>query len=225
MNRRIFGKTSSGAHRLDVPKLDQQKEFLRQTAAILEIEFPGEYIERGTILTLLNSTDEICGGAIVVSEPPFRSLEGIPGNRDWSKIGSEKTIAEVNGVWLSSALKSPYLSFAFWQQLVSFLAHTKKQQFLFTFDNSNNRMRDFAAWLQPEILYSGKTKKLSGMKSSSDETIAIVSRESLLNLQAMLDRRNGGAANSNQEVKIIQRLEKRNKRDAGSPQFVRANKS
>ena len=199
-------------HQLVQPEGEQRFEFLKQTESVLGIRFPDEYLLRGHVLSLVDQSQLICGGAIVVLEAPFRSVVAIPECTIdiRSKLGPPQECAELNGVWLLSGMKSPYLTFTFWRLLISHLLLTNKHRFIFTFDNSNDRMKEVAVVFKPEILYSGKTVKLEGMKEEADETIAIVNREGLVAVWEMLERRGIGEANP-QEQKIIQRIERRSK--------------
>jgi hypothetical protein len=196
-------------HQLVPTKGKRLTQFIDETELVLGIRFPLDYLDRASVLTLVDQEQVICGGAIVVLEPPFRSIRSIPtGSEVDFCVGKQEEWAEINGVWLNAEKKSPYLSFTFWSHLISHLLRTNKQHFIFTFDNSNNRMSQVANVFQPEVLYSGKTIKLEGMKTDSDETIAAVNRKVLSATQELLARRGIGKAEP-QEEEIIQRIKKR----------------
>lgn len=194
-------------HQLVPAKGEKLTQFIDETELVLGIRFPTDYLNRASVLTLVDQRQVICGGAIVVLEPPFRSIRSIPTSNevDYLSMAGQEDWAEINGVWLHTEKKSPYLSFTFWSHLISHLLRTSKQQFIFTFDNSNNRMGQVANVFQPEVLYSGRTIKLEGMKTDSDETIAAVNREVLSTAQELLERRGIGEAKP-QEEEIIQRI-------------------
>lgn len=221
MNRQLE-LSQRDVHQLVLANGDLLADFMDQTNEVLGIRFPDEYLSRGSVYALVDRSGLICGGAIAVFDAPFRSIVSIPKEqieRAHALMGDESECAEINGVWLLSTMRSPFLSFAFWRQLISQLMFTNKQRFIFTFENANDRMKELSVWLKPEILYSGKTAKLEGMKTEGDETIAIVSRESLVTVLEMLDRRGIGKAKP-QEQMIIQQIECRSKQAVVSQSHV-----
>ena len=209
MNKNV--SNSSAIFPLIQPDANQRIDFLRKTAATLGVTFPEAYLERGEVLTLLDSQGTVSGGAIVVADSPFRSLESIPENRleaIGQELGCLNKLAEVNGVWLAPHVRSPYSSFRFWRQLIEHLLSSEKDKFLFTFDNSNGRMKGNALWLKPKVLYSGATIMLPGMNSPADETIAMVERGTLVTIAAVLERRDSRPAKP-KEAKFIDQIERR----------------
>ena len=170
-------------------------QYQRRTKGLLGIQFPFEYVSRGETLVMVDHRGEMCGGAMVVMSPPFRSIDSIPvecHNDEINEFLGCPHTAELNGVWLSAKEKSPFLSFVFWTLILKRLLEVKKQRFLFTFDNSNDRMKSLANWLKPKILFSGRTQLLPGMKSETTETIAVADSEPLVAFLKMLERRNIG---------------------------------
>ncbi|MBL8854925.1 MAG: hypothetical protein JNK57_13245 [Planctomycetaceae bacterium] len=168
-------------------------EYQQKTAEILGIDFPNEYYDRSLILTLVDQSDRMCGGALLVLQPEFRSLLSIPnatGNATL-QLGSAEDIAEINGVWLSPGVKAPILGVTFWRQLLAFLQTLDKRRFLFTFDRSNKQMRKITSWLRYDVLYSGPTRQLPGMKQPTEETIAILHSDSFASLNEAFDRLEG----------------------------------
>lgn len=181
------------SHRLVTVPDRQREQALELTSSALGICFPGDYVNRGILYALQDQQGDMHGGAIVVSDPPFRSLQGIPNARAVARcLPDPNQIAEINGVWLSEQMRSPFASFLFWTQLLEELLQTGAGQFLFTFDRSNSRMSALMQWAAPVVVYSGRTRQLPGMKSVSEETIALLDRpmiESFLTLINQLGSR------------------------------------
>ncbi|MGI9518330.1 MAG: hypothetical protein ACR2NP_14840 [Pirellulaceae bacterium] len=151
---------------------------LNRTHDALGIRFPVSYVNRGVLYSLVDHQGVPVGGAIVVLEPPFRSLAAIPGVRTATRADAMQagSVAEINGLWLCDRTRGLCASFNLWTQLLNKLLDTSCEQFLFTYDNANKQMAGLMKWAQPEVLYSGRTRQLPGMKSAAEETIAAASR-------------------------------------------------
>lgn len=152
---------------------------LIRTHDALGIRFPVSYVNRGVLYSLVDHQRVPVGGAIVVLEPPFRSLAAIPGARTTAHADAmpSGSVAEVNGLWLCDRTRGICASFNLWTQLLNKLLDTSCEQFLFTYDNSNKQMAGLMKWARPEVLYSGRTRRLPGMRSAAEETIAAASRK------------------------------------------------
>lgn len=195
-------------HRLVRPNSLQLASYLTDTFEILELCLPSEYLSRAYILTLVDQRDVVCGGAMVIKQPEFRSLTTVPEDvreKAIAFIGDLDDVAEVNGVWVQSDCKSPFVSFSFWHQFISELLSMPKKKFLFTYDNSNARMSQLASSLDAIVLYSGRTLKLEGMAKPSNETIAMATRPSLETSLELLERRGIGTP-SEAESKFIRQI-------------------
>ena len=181
-------------YRLGLAQPGDVPRFQQWTREILNLNLPEDYLQRGKILVLRDQRDQICGGCLVVLQPEFRSLQSIPSTQRKSFPYDSERLAEVNAVWLSPGIKSPILPLTFWRQLALFLLSTHREQFLFTYDHGNRQMRKFASWLCHQVIYSGQTKQLEGMPGPALETIALVSRDSLLYLHHKLHPQAVGSA-------------------------------
>jgi len=130
-----------------------------------------------------------CGGAMIVLKPPFRSLESIPAEAagQTDEALDFTSLAEINGVWLSQQTRTTYLSYCFWRLLLKSILATGRQQFLFTYAHGKGEMPAAYLLTKPRILFSGRTKRLPGMKAPAEETIAVVDSKTLADLLAVLD--------------------------------------
>lgn len=175
------------SHRLVVADPGMQKSYLARTYEMLAVDFPNEYVERADILTFLDQKNGLCGGVMLVSQGPFRSIESIPPEARMAHrtLASNSDIAEINGLWLEPEINTPVLSIAFWRLIIGRLIESQKSRFLFTYDESNTRMKLLTDWLNPTTLYSGETLPLPGMNSTSQETISLVDVEPI---QVLLEK-------------------------------------
>lgn len=208
VNEKNQSISDRSVHRLVRPNSSQLANYLADTFDILELCLPNEYLRRAHILTLVDQRDVVCGGAMVIKQPEFRSLTTVPEDvraKAIAFIGDLDDVAEVNGVWVQSDCKSLFVSFSFWHQFISELLSMPKKKFLFTYDNSNARMSQLASSLDATVLYSGRTLKLEGMAKPSNETIAMATRPSLETSLELLERRGLGKP-SEAESKFIRRI-------------------
>lgn len=189
----VLGKEA--VFRLTVCGGQRRQEYLQKAEKFLGIDFPPSYVERATILTLVDQLGEMRGGALVVNEPEFRSLLSIPPTaiHGESPFVCDTDVAEINGVWLSPEVRTPILPVTFWRQFINHLLTLPKHRFLFTYDHSNKQMRKITGWLRYDVLYSGLTEQLPGMQRPSHETIAVLHRDSFARLNETLHRFEGSA--------------------------------
>ncbi|MBL8891473.1 MAG: hypothetical protein JNL67_15950 [Planctomycetaceae bacterium] len=182
-------------YRLVVCDSSRFEEYHQKAFEFLGVEFPVDYYKRSVTLTLIDQLGDMWGGAIIALEPEFRSLLSIPNQTSGYSQGLEpmSSVAEINGVWLAPGVKSPILPVTFWRQLINFLLTLDKDRFLFTFDLSNKTMRKITSWLRYDVLYSGPTHQLPGMKQPSCETIAVLHRDSFAAMNDTLNRFEGSA--------------------------------
>ncbi len=196
--------------------------YLARTMEVLAIDFPSEYVERAEVLALLNQNDILCGGVMLVTRSPFRSIEAIPFEQRpaFDSLIARKGIAEINGLWLAPEMKSSFLSISFWGLLTRHLAKSKKSSFLFTYDTSNSSMKLLANWLSPTMLYSGITLPLPGMQCPSEESIALVDIEPIKTFLARIERCGIVTAETDEEG-TVSKPKQKSQRPQGSTAFGR----
>lgn len=194
------------AHRIE--------EQLQLTQVHLGIYFPQEYLVGSSVYCFIEQSGVMFGGLFVRKMIPFRTIDSIP---EASQMTARKVLqnvqetVEVNGVWIDPTNKSPFVSFSFWLQMISILLDTEYKQFIFTVDHNNKHMASHVDSMDHEVLYSGRTRMLDGMKNPSNESIILVQRNCLEVVQEMLERRGVGQASSG-ELMMMKRIEERRKR-------------
>jgi len=112
--------------------------------------------------------NKIVGGYMLVSKPQFRSLLFVP---DSIKISNKffkndiYEMLEVNGVWLSTALKTPKMQYTFWMKLLLDIFLAKKKYLLLMSNLKNKNIGYLHSLSNPEILYEGSPSLMAGEKS------------------------------------------------------------
>ena len=172
-------------------------DFRDSVTRTLDIDFPNDYWDRAHCLALMGDDDQFWGGAMVIAQPPFRSLDSIPNSHsadiERRMDDLQSRVAEVNGLWLATGKRTQLISFTFWCQLAEHLLELPIDHFIFTFDPQNGPMVMLQNWLSADVLYSGTTLQLPGMRSPQRETIALVSHEAIARFHALLAGRQGAA--------------------------------
>lgn len=188
-------------------------EFRERAGEVLGIRFPTSYLQQADAYALTHEFQGICGGLIVVQNPPFRCLQSIPIESKWDvfkRLGDLTNCAEINGVWIAPEAKSAFVSNAFWRQMIDVLLASNKDRFLFTVDHSNRHMLGHVSFLQPVVLYSGATIQLDGMGHVANEVIFSIQRDSVEDGVKFLDRFETGQKLES-DLEAVQRISKRRK--------------
>jgi len=130
--------------------------------------------------------DKIVGGYMLVSKPQFRSLLFVPDSiKSDSEFFKNDTyeMLEVNGVWLSPAIKTPKMQYKFWMKLLLDIFLTKKKYLLLMSNLKNKNIGYLHSLANPEILYEGSPSLMAGEKSHEMIRVGYTTRwRAVLNL-------------------------------------------
>ena len=123
---------------------------------------------------------------MLVSKPQFRSLLFVPDSiKSSSKFFKNDTyeMLEVNGVWLSPAIKTPKMQYKFWMKLLLDIFLTKKKYLLLMSNLKNKNIGYLHSLANPEILYEGSPNLMAGEKSHEMIRVGYTTRwRAVLNL-------------------------------------------
>jgi hypothetical protein len=129
--------------------------------------------------------NRLVGGYMLVSEPPFRSLLFVPDTvrEKNSTLNSDPNdLLEINGLWLSSSLKSPELQLAVWFHLVANIFLCKKKSVLLLRNSQNQAMKRLMSLAKPELLYDGAPQIMAGESTHERIQVSVTSRWRILML-------------------------------------------
>jgi len=122
-------------------------------------------------------------GYMLVLSPPFRSLLFVPDRTKQSNLfftESPHEMMEINGLWISSSLRSSKLQMAVWFHLVSNIFRSKKKFVLLLRDSRNKTMGRLLGLAKPKILYEGSPILMVGDQTHSKIQLSYTSRWSIL---------------------------------------------
>lgn len=185
-------------YRMLVASPEQVPQYATLAAEAIGIEFPLEYLSRGDVLLFAGPNGALGGGAVIVLQPPFRSLQSIPEGVDvpLDSLDDLKGVGEINGVWLGPPCRGSYLSYVFWRSLLQHALQTGCERFLFTYAHEARRIPAAYQLTRPRVLFSGRTRLLPGMKRQVQETVGVFEADILPDLVAVLDRHCGSMPES-----------------------------
>ena len=71
---------------------------------------------------------------------------------------------EINGLWISPALKTLYLQMCVWKKLIKDVFSCKRKNVLLMRCKRNKSMEKFLGMANPELLYEGEPLPMAGQK-------------------------------------------------------------
>lgn len=149
------------------------------------VRLPKTYVNSSKIVGAFLH-EKLVGGYMLVTQPQFRSLLFVPdqikNSHPFFKNDTYEML-EVNGVWMSPAIRTPKLQFRFWMKLL-FDVFMEKKKYLLLMSNLKNKNIEYLHSLsKPEILYEGTPNLLAGDNSHEMIRVGYTTRtKSILNI-------------------------------------------
>lgn len=142
------------------------------------VRLPISYVSQGRIVgAFLHNRLVAC--YILVTKPDFRSLMFVPNEiKSSSKFFKNDSyeMMEVNGLWISPALKTPALQVRVWLQLIKDIFLSKKKYVLLMRDSRTRSMERFFGMAAPVSLYSGPPMLMSGQRTHNEIQVSYTTR-------------------------------------------------
>lgn len=121
----------------------------------------------------------LVAGYMIVTKPPFRSYIFVPDKlrkaHPFFKNNSYEMM-EVNGLWISPAVKSPKAQFQIWLRLVRDIFLSKKQYLLLLSDKRNRTIQKIHQLTNPTSLYEGVPQLLPGENTHESIRVGFTTR-------------------------------------------------
>lgn len=164
-------------------KTDSEVEFfLGRFESYVGVKLPYDYAQRSKFVAGFKG-EEMVAGYMLVTKPDFRSLMFVPDQvkRDHDFFRNDSyDMMEINGVWMSAALKTASEQFSVWVKLILDAFKCRKQFVLLMANQRNINIRHVHAMTGAHDIYEGEPMLMSGEKSHSTIRVSYTTRWSLL---------------------------------------------
>lgn len=189
-----------------------KKKVLSKIHNYTGVMLPDSYLEQGkTVGVFLHN--QLVAGYILVTKPKFRSLLFVPDkSKSENRFLSENQYdcMEINGLWISPALKTPMLQMRVWFRLVLDIFSCKKQYVLLMRNLNNKSMARFMTMANPISIYSGEPFVMAGQATHELIQVSYTTRWKLLanSYKYLLEllRRNSKANNFSRQSGVVKYL-------------------
>lgn len=154
------------------------EDYLRKFESFVGVRLPYDYTVRSKIIGAFKGGDMV-GGYMLVTKPQFRSLMFVPDEIKYSHQffkNDQYEMMEVNGVWISAALKSAVDQYRIWINLIWDIFLAKKKFVLLMADLRNGNVKNIHSLTNPELLYEGPPMLMSGVQSHSTIRVSVTTR-------------------------------------------------
>lgn len=159
--------------------------YLSKFEGFVGVRLPHDYSLRSTIVGAFKG-DDMIGGYMLVTKPQFRSLMFVPDQvKAQGKFfkNDQYEMMEVNGVWLSAAVKSAADQYRFWMKMIVDIFMARKKYILLMADLRNSNVRNIHGMTNPELLYEGPPMLMAGARSHSSIRVSYTTRwQMILNM-------------------------------------------
>jgi hypothetical protein len=127
--------------------------------------------------------NQLVASYMLVTKPNYRSVMFVPDETKESNTFFKKDqydFMEVNGLWISPALKTPSLQVRIWMNLIKDIFFCKKKYILLMRNKKNRSMERFLNMANPSILFEGSPLKMAGQSTYDEIQVSFTSRWKIL---------------------------------------------
>ena len=161
---------------------EEVEQFLEIFKRHVGIKLPTEYVANSKIVGAFLHNN-LVGGYMLVTSPPFRSTLFVPDSiKNWHSFFKHDPyeMMEVNGVWISPALKSVKQQFSVWTQILKDIFFCKKNYILLMRDARNKNVDHIHKLTNPIQIYKGKPWLTTDQFSHKEVNICYTTRWKLV---------------------------------------------
>ncbi|MBL4820772.1 MAG: hypothetical protein JKY98_07255 [Gammaproteobacteria bacterium] len=156
--------------------------FLDKFKNCVGVRLPFDYAKRSSIVGAFLH-DKLVGGYMLVTSPEFRSLIFVPDaikNTNPFFQQNQFEMMEVNGLWISPALKCPKMQLSVWFHLIKDIFLSRKKYVLLMRDLRNKTTERLFNMANPTPLFQGSPKLMAGDNSHDEIQVSYTSRWSIV---------------------------------------------
>lgn len=177
------------------------------------VRLPESYVNKSKVVGVFLH-NKLVAGYLLVTTPQFRSLSFVPDvvkGSDTFFDNDPYEMMEVNGLWISPALKTPSLQVRVWAHLIRDIFLSRKKYVLLMRNSKNKCMEKLTGMANPQVLFQGPPNLMAGEKTHNTIEVAFTTRWNiLLNSHKYLFelyKRTQKAARFNKRQKSLSNLE------------------
>lgn len=185
---------------------DEVSSYISKFEGYVGVRLPYDYTMRSRIIGAFIG-DEMVAGYMLVTRPDFRSLMFVPDSVKESNEffrNDQFEMMEVNGVWISSAIKSATQQYRIWTKMMWDVFACRKNFILLMADLRNTNIRNIHDLTSPETLYEGPPMLMAGAQSHANIRVSFTTR-----WQMMLNVPRYWLTYRNRQKKSLQRSRQR----------------
>lgn len=179
--------------------------YLKKFEGFVGVKLPYDYSMRSKIIGVFRGGDMI-GGYMLVTKPQFRSLMFVPDavkNTHPFFQNDQYEMMEVNGVWISAAVKSAFDQYRIWSHMLMDVFLARKNFVLLMADLRNSNIHNIHSLMNPELIYEGAPMLMAGTTSHSSIRVSVTTRwQMLLNIPKYYLAYRDRARRSNKRAKV-----------------------
>lgn len=179
--------------------------YLKKFENFVGVKLPYDYSMRSKIIGVFRGGDMIAG-YMLVTKPQFRSLMFVPDAVKSSHPffqNDQYEMMEVNGVWISAAVKSAFDQYRIWSHMLMDVFLARKKYVLLMADQRNSNIRNIHSLMSPELLYEGAPMLMAGTTSHSTIRVSVTTRwQMILNVPKYYLAYRDRARRSSQRAKV-----------------------
>ena len=161
---------------------DEIDLFLETFKRHVGIKLPVDYVSNSRVVGAF-LREKLVGGYMLVTSPPFRSTLFVPDSiKNWHSFfrNDPYDMMEVNGVWISPALKSAKLQFSVWTHILRDVFFCKKKYILLMRDARNKNVDQIHKLTNPVQIYTGRPWLTADHLSHNEVNICFTTRWKLI---------------------------------------------
>lgn len=156
--------------------------YLDKVESYSGVRLPSNYVRNSEIVGFFLH-ERLVAGYMLVTKPGFRSLLFVPDSIKKSNEffqHDDYDMMEVNGLWISPAIKTPKLQYQIWIKMIRDIFMSRKKYLLLMSDAKNKTIESLHALTNPTMLYEGAPMLMAGDKSHSNIRVGFTTRWSLV---------------------------------------------
>jgi len=157
-------------------------EFLTRFENYVGVKLPNSYAIHSKIVGIFLQ-ERLVGGYMLVTGPNLRSVMFLPDSIKKSSMLFNKDpyeFMEVNGLWMSPAIKTAKQQFRVWMHILIDIFITKKRYIMLMGDAKNSNIRKIHHLTSPTNLFIGKPILMAGETTHEEICVSYTTRWRML---------------------------------------------